>query len=285
MLNIFAVKNENRTIYEELLPEDLRGQEDLLIAAGEVDADGRFSVKGIGAFLYVESGAWELAYIHVASDDRGHGLGGQIIEYGAFLIGTFGGYELLATYIEDKDTEDLKRCLLDQHFSLESSSPVNMASIDEFAHGILKLFDGAKPTGATPLSRVTDTQWEMLLDKIDEQRENDDGGVYPELMSKEEYHQDLSMFSIGENGSVKGVLLVEEINGELAIDYLMAKKRAGFVIGELLYGAVEAAVKEYAGSTIVRYHAFNPIAEELVNKILNKKPGDAGMAVTYMRNL
>ncbi len=287
-MNIFYVPEEARKIYEELLPEDLLQDEPVLVAAGEMDGDRGVDVSGIAAFSYIGEGAWELSFIHVISDMRDKGLGKTMIGVGANILRSVGCDTIFCSYRLDEDSEALDKCLRKAYFKPDEVGAVECGTIKDFAAGVEKYDAGNKEYNVSPLSSLSVEEWDRVVSTVlGENERMPEEDVYLDISGKDSYEQDISLVIKGVEGKVKGVILFSETEEEkvISLNYIWAKRSAGVIFAGLMNSALNSLQAKYTADTKVIFHAKNPVAGRLAEKLLGEKKRKQDDVVLMVRHL
>lgn len=285
MYRIFVVPEDARQIYADLLPDDIRDEEDLLIVAGEVQVGKKMECAGISTYTPLIKGAWELTFIHVAQEFSRQGIARGMLDYAGNLIGSYGGDMLIAAYPETEETEGLSRCLEGAHFKASRNGAlIKQSTLGKFRKGI----DALPEVGrfeAVPLSEADDELWKDLQDTIDEEGETKEEGVFPLLHDRGDYQPTVSMICTGDYERVKGAILFEDIDGIVYISYLFAARESTGVISDLLKSALKAAEGLYDDDTVMSWHSVNPLADQIAERLLEGAGEIRAATVAYERKL
>ena len=285
MFRIFVVPEESRQIYADLLPDEIRDEEDLLIVAGEVQVAKRMECAGISTYTPLIKGAWELTFIHVAEEFSHQGIGRGMLDYAGNLIGSYGGDMLIAAYPETEKTEAISKCLEGAHFTASRNGAlIKQSTLSKFKKGM----DALPVVGrfdAIPISEASDELWKDLQTAIDEEGETREEGVFPLLHDKGDYQPAVSMICTGDYEKVKGAILFEDIEDTLYISYFFAVRESTGVISDLLKSAVKASEGLYDGDTVMSWHSVNPLADDMAERLLEGAGEKRASTVAYERKL
>lgn len=285
MYRIFVVPEDARQIYADLLPDDIRDEEDLLIVAGEVQVGKKMECAGISTYTPLIKGAWELTFIHVAQQFSRQGIARGMLDYAGNLIGSYGGDMLIAAYPETDETAGLSKCLEGAHFTASRNGAlIKQSTLGKFRKGI----DALPEVGrfeAVPLSEADDELWKDLQDTIDEEGETKEEGVFPLLHDRGDYQPTVSMICTGDYERVKGAILFEDIDGIVYISYLFAARESTGVISDLLKSALKAAEGLYDDDTVMSWHSVNPLADQIAERLLEGAGEIRAATVAYERKL
>ena len=285
MYRIFVVPEDARQIYADLLPDDIRDEEDLLIVAGEVQVGKKMECAGISTYTPLIKGAWELTFIHVAQEFSRQGIARGMLDYAGNLIGSYGGDMLIAAYPETDETAGLSKCLEGAHFTASRNGAlIKQSTLGKFRKGI----DALPEVGrfeAVPLSEADDELWKDLQDTIDEEGETKEEGVFPLLHDRGDYQPTVSMICTGDYERVKGAILFEDIDGIVYISYLFAARESTGVISDLLKNALKAAEGLYDDDTVMSWHSVNPLADQIAERLLEGAGEIRAATVAYERKL
>ena len=285
MYRIFVVPEDARQIYADLLPDDIRDEEDLLIVAGEVQVGKKMECAGISTYTPLIKGAWELTFIHVAQQFSRQGIARGMLDYAGNLIGSYGGDMLIAAYPETDETAGLSKCLEGAHFTASRNGAlIKQSTLGKFRKGI----DALPEVGrfeAVPLSEADDELWKDLQDTIDEEGETKEEGVFPLLHDRGDYQPAVSMICTGDYERVKGAILFEDIDGIVYISYLFAVRESTGVISDLLKNALKAAEGLYDDDTVMSWHSVNPLADQIAERLLEGAGEIRAATVAYERKL
>ena len=285
MYRIFVVPEDARQIYADLLPDDIRDEEDLLIVAGEVQVGKKMECAGISTYTPLIKGAWELTFIHVAQQFSRPGIARGMLDYAGNLIGSYGGDMLIAAYPETDETAGLSKCLEGAHFTASRNGAlIKQSTLGKFRKGI----DALPEVGrfeAVPLSEADDELWKDLQDTIDEEGETKEEGVFPLLHDRGDYQSAVSMICTGDYERVKGAILFEDIDGIVYISYLFAARESTGVISDLLKNALKAAEGLYDDDTVMSWHSVNPLADQIAERLLEGAGEIRAATVAYERKL
>ena len=285
MYRIFVVPEDARQIYADLLPDDIRDEEDLLIVAGEVQVGKKMECAGISTYTPLIKGAWELTFIHVAQEFSHQGIARGMLDYAGNLIGSYGGDMLIAAYPETDETAGLSKCLEGAHFTASRNGAlIKQSTLGKFRKGI----DALPEVGrfeAVPLSEADDELWKDLQDTIDEEGETKEEGVFPLLHDRGDYQSAVSMICTGDYERVKGAILFEDIDGIVYISYLFAVRESTGVISDLLKNALKAAEGLYDDDTVMSWHSVNPLADQIAERLLEGAGEIRAATVAYERKL
>ena len=285
MYRIFVVPEDARQIYADLLPDDIRDEEDLLIVAGEVQVGKKMECAGISTYTPLIKGAWELTFIHVAQQFSRQGIARGMLDYAGNLIGSYGGDMLIAAYPETDETAGLSKCLEGAHFTASRNGAlIKQSTLGKFRKGI----DALPEVGrfeAVPLSEADDELWKDLQDTIDEEGETKEEGVFPLLHDRGDYQPTVSMICTGDYERVKGAILFEDIDGIVYISYLFAARESTGVISDLLKNALKAAEGLYDDDTVMSWHSVNPLADQIAERLLEGAGEIRAATVAYERKL
>ena len=285
MYRIFVVPEDARQIYADLLPDDIRDEEDLLIVAGEVQVGKKMECAGISTYTPLIKGAWELTFIHVAQQFSRQGIARGMLDYAGNLIGSYGGDMLIAAYPETDETAGLSKCLEGAHFTASRNGAlIKQSTLGKFRKGI----DALPEVGrfeAVPLSEADDELWKDLQDTIDEEGETKEEGVFPLLHDRGDYQSAVSMICTGDYERVKGAILFEDIDGIVYISYLFAARESTGVISDLLKSALKASEGLYSGDTVMSWHSVNPLADQIAERLLEGAGEIRAATVAYERKL
>ncbi len=285
MYRIFVVPEDARQIYADLLPDDIRDEEDLLIVAGEVQVGKKMECAGISTYTPLIKGAWELTFIHVAQQFSRQGIARGMLDYAGNLIGSYGGDMLIAAYPETDETAGLSKCLEGAHFTASRNGAlIKQSTLGKFRKGI----DALPEVGrfeAVPLSEADDELWKDLQDTIDEEGETKEEGVFPLLHDKGDYQPAVSMICTGDYERVKGAILFEDLDGIVYISYLFAARESTGVISDLLKNALKAAEGLYDDDTVMSWHSVNPLADRIAERLLEGAGEIRAATVAYERKL
>ncbi len=285
MYRIFVVPEDARQIYADLLPDDIRDEEDLLIVAGEVQVGKKMECAGISTYTPLIKGAWELTFIHVAQEFSRQGIARGMLDYAGNLIGSYGGDMLIAAYPETDETAGLSKCLEGAHFTASRNGAlIKQSTLGKFRKGI----DALPEVGrfeAVPLSEADDELWKDLQDTIDEEGETKEEGVFPLLHDRGDYQPTVSMICTGDYERVKGAILFEDIDGIVYISYLFAARESTGVISDLLKSALKAAEGLYDDDTVMSWHSVNPLADQIAERLLEGAGEIRAATVAYERKL
>lgn len=285
MYRIFVVPEDARQIYADLLPDDIRDEEDLLIVAGEVQVGKKMECAGISTYTPLIKGAWELTFIHVAQEFSHQGIARGMLDYAGNLIGSYGGDMLIAAYPETDETAGLSKCLEGAHFTASRNGAlIKQSTLGKFRKGI----DALPEVGrfeAVPLSEADDELWKDLQDTIDEEGETKEEGVFPLLHDRGDYQPTVSMICTGDYERVKGAILFEDIDGIVYISYLFAARESTGVISDLLKSALKAAEGLYDDDTVMSWHSVNPLADQIAERLLEGAGEIRAATVAYERKL
>ena len=285
MYRIFVVPEDARQIYADLLPDDIRDEEDLLIVAGEVQVGKKMECAGISTYTPLIKGAWELTFIHVTQEFSRQGIARGMLDYAGNLIGSYGGDMLIAAYPETDETAGLSKCLEGAHFTASRNGAlIKQSTLGKFRKGI----DALPEVGrfeAVPLSEADDELWKDLQDTIDEEGETKEEGVFPLLHDRGDYQSAVSMICTGDYERVKGAILFEDLDGIVYISYLFAARESAGVISDLLKSALKAAEGLYDDDTVMSWHSVNPLADEIAERLLEGAGEIRAATVAYERKL
>ena len=287
-MKIFYVPEEARGSYEDLLPEDILQEEPVLVAAGEKNGDQGVDVSGIAAFSYMGEGAWELSFIHVISDLRGSGLAGSMIGVGANILRSVGCDTIFCSYRLDEDSKALDRCLEKAHFKSDEVGAVECGTLADFAAGIKKYDAGKKEFEITPISKLSDEDWDRVVATVlGENERMPEEEFYLDIGDRDSYEQDVSLVIKGSEGNIKGVILFSKTEEDdvISLNYIWAKRSAGVIFAGLIKAALSALQAEYPADTKVSFHAKNPMAGQLADKLLGKKKSKQDDVVLMVRRL
>lgn len=285
MFRIFVVPEESRHIYADLLPDEIRDEEDLLIVAGEVQVGKRMECAGISTYTPLIKGAWELTFIHVAEEFSRQGIGRGMLDYAGNLIGSYGGDFLIAAFPETEETAAISKCLEGAHFTASRNGAfIKQSTLARFKKGI----DALPEVGrfeAVPLSEADEGLWEDLQAAIDEEGETREEGVFPLLHDRRDYQPSVSMICTGDYEKVKGTILFEDIEGILYISYFFAARESRGVISDLLKSALRASEGLYDADTVMSWHSVNPLADDMAERLLEGAGEKRASTVAYERKL
>ncbi|MCR5211002.1 MAG: hypothetical protein K6C41_00435 [Lachnospiraceae bacterium] len=285
MYRLFVVPEDARQIYADLLPDDIRDEEDLLIVAGEVQVGKKMECAGISTYTPLIKGAWELTFIHVAQEFSRQGIARGMLDYAGNLIGSYGGDMLIAAYPETDETAGLSKCLEGAHFTASRNGAlIKQSTLGKFRKGI----DALPEVGrfeAVPLSEADDELWKDLQDTIDEEGETKEEGVFPLLHDRGDYQPTVSMICTGDYERVKGAILFEDIDGIVYISYLFAARESTGVISDLLKSALKAAEELYDDDIVMSWHSVNPLADQIAERLLEGAGEIRAATVAYERKL
>ena len=285
MFRIFVVPEESRQIYGDLLPDDIRDEEDLLIVAGEVQVGKKMECAGISTYTPLIKGAWELTFIHVAQEFARQGIARGMLDYAGNLIGSYGGDMLIAAFPETDETAGLSKCLEGAHFTASRNGAlIKQSTLGKFKKGIEALPESGR-FEAIPLSEADDELWKELQETIDEEGETREEGVFPLLHDKGDYQPAISVICTGDYEQVKGAILFEDIEGTLYISYLFATRESTGVISDLLKSALKASEGLYSGDTVMSWHSVNPVADRMAEKLLGEEGETRAATVAFERKL
>ncbi len=286
-MKIFVIPEDLKGMYIDLLPDEIRDRDLILIGAAAESRGNRMELCGIRAYEYYGEGIWELSYIHVIEAMRHQGVGTKMIEYATTVIRGLGGDEIMAAYIRDDESKDLFSCLLRSHFEIESESAVKSASIGEFNAAIDNFLPSKKPFSVYPLNGTDDLLWEDLSDLVLDMSRNDRGDeVYPVLADMGSYEQDASVIVTDEEtDNIKGTLLFEEAGELLSVSYIWARHKTGPVTGKMIKSSFETIEKKYGPQKTLCFHTLNPAADRLAEKLLTHSAPKIGDAVVLKRTL
>ena len=285
MFRVFLVPEDARQIYADLLPDEIRDEEDLLIVAGEVQVGKKMECAGISTYTPLIKGAWELTFIHVAEEFSHQGIARGMLDYAGNLIGSYGGDMLIAAYPETEETRAISKCLEGAHFTASRNGAlIKQSTLAKFKKGI----DALPEVGrfeAVPLSEASDELWKDLQETIDEEGETREEGVFPLLHDRNDYEAAVSMICTGDYERVKGAILFEDIEGALYISYFFAARESKGVISDLLKNSLKASEGLYDGDTVMCWHSINPVADQMAERLLDGAGEKRASTVAYERKL
>lgn len=286
-MEITIVREENRSFFEPLMPEDQWEQADLVLGA---IVDG--TACGVLAAQEAET-VLDIRYLYVAEEYRRRGVATTLLE-GLHIIGREARMDgELCQYVDNEATRELDACFSGNRFERdEEENPVYVAAFEDLSG---RFFGQAEPEGdgqgktetkesllgpgvkAVPLSAVTARTWNQFLGEL-ERLPNEDGTV-PDLDVKYLYDQEAS-FLLMKRGEPEGCILLEKQEEDYILSYFCILKKA--VPAEMmgLFRASYQVLKQNCRPEDKIYiNALTETTQKMVLQMTDQKARAVGQAV------
>lgn len=277
-MEITIIREENRSFFEPLMPEDQWEQADLVLGAIE---EG--TACGVLAAQEAET-VLDIRYLYVAEEYRRRGIATGLLE-GLHIIGREARMDgELCQYVDCETTRELDACFSGNRFERdEEENPVYVAAFGDLSG---RFFGQAEPeetllgpgVKAVPLSAVTARTWNQFLGEL-ERLPNEDGTV-PDLDVKYLYDQEAS-FLLMKRGEPEGCILLEKQEEDYILSYFCILKKA--VPAEMmgLFRASYQVLKQNCRPEDKIYiNALTETTQKMVLQMTDQKAQAVGQAVS-----
>ena len=267
-MKLFLVEKEDQAAYAEILPEDLGGEDALLLAATDDETDPE-TLVGILVLSATSDTTYAVDYIRVAPDYRGRGIAKSLLSYGRFLLQSIGA-ELLSAglYWENEEEKEAlapaRKALLSSFFEVTATDALYSTSAGQVEKGLQSYRKKMNLSLLRPLSQISDELWDYI--RFRQERNDDPDLVYVDLKERSHYDPDRSMVAIDDRQRFTGLILISDLGDAYCIDDLWTSDKSGMTLLSLLAAAGDGIEEDKR----ILFHPAHPNAQRIAEKLLGK---------------